>query len=114
MGMFDLTDKAVEYNGKLVRANAVADGDIILVDDTKYGVVLKVEKFGFDLAENDEATQEIVAEVKARGEEDKISPHFDETVAITVALAGFSEDGKVHLSKESRYFPEWGFVRVYV
>lgn len=114
MGMFDLEGKAVEYNGKLIRANAVSEGDIVLIDDTEYGVVLGVEKFGFDLADDDQFTREIVEQVRSHGEGDKVSPHFDETIAITVALAAFNDEGKIHLTRERRFYPEWGFVRVYV
>lgn len=108
-----LTDRAVEYNGRLVRANAVSEGDIIQVDDTQ-AVVLRTERYEFNLADGDEASTGILSTVREHGEGDKVSPHFDETIALTVAVATFDDDGKAHLTEERLFFAEWSLVTVYV
>lgn len=113
MGFLDSTDRDFAYKSKLIRANAADPGDIIQVDDDEYGIVLSVEKFGFEFADEDAETRAILDEVRVHGEDDKVSPHFDETVRLMVALATFDDQGKVHLVREARHFPEWGFVRKY-
>lgn len=109
-----LTDRSVKYNLNLVRANAVDRGDVIALEDETYAVVLRKEKHLFEPLEGDEESAALLAEIREAAEDnkEKVSPHFDEYVTLTLVHTVFDETGAPHPKKFERRFSEWDLVPV--
>lgn len=108
-----LNDRQLNYQRRTVRPNSLNPGDIVevVIDGKDYrAVVLDVIKKSFDVPEDE---VELYRNVRKAGEQDKVSPGFDEYVKLRLAYTFFDDDDTVHIREHFERRPEWGMIDVY-
>lgn len=108
-----LGDRAVAYKERLIRANALDMGDVMVKDGVTY-TVLSVSKVPFaDVLGDDETQASLLAELNEAGASDKVSKGFDEVTQVT-AVSTSNEEDRLVLHRKTLYFPEYECVTVLV